>query len=192
MWEVVAGIRCHIHYLNQLNVKVLRTHIHEALTSLEGRMEKRIAARGVILRGSEILLLYTSRYNDYSLPGGGVDPHETVTEGLIRELEEETGARNISLEEELGVYEEYRPTRSPGYDLLHMVSRIYQVSCDETFGLPRFESYEVKNDMKTIWINICEAIDHNRKVIERMDPSMGLSVKRELFLLETIREAYGL
>lgn len=173
-------------------MKILSTHTHEAITSLEGRMEKRIAARGVILRGAEILLLYTSRYNDYSLPGGGVDPHESLTEGLIRELEEETGARNIRLEEEIGVYEEYRPTRSPDYDLLHMVSHIYRVSCDKTFGQPRFESYEVKNGMKTVWINIHEAIGHNRKVIERVESSMGLSIKRELFLLETIRDAYNL
>lgn len=33
----------------------------------------------------------------YNLPGGGVDPHESVTEGLIREVREET-----SLEIEVG------------------------------------------------------------------------------------------
>lgn len=159
---------------------------------MQGRIEKRIAARGVILRGRQILLMYTLRYNDYSLPGGGVDGHESVRQGLIRELEEETGARNIVVEEEMGIYEEYRPTRTPGYDSLHMLSHIYKVSCDEQFDLPAFESYEIKNGMKTVWIAIDEAIAHNQKVIENTEPSMGLSVKRELFLLETIKQEYGL
>lgn len=173
-------------------MKVLSTHTHEAITSLEGRMERRIAARGIILKGFEILLLYTSRYNDYSLPGGGVKPHESIKEGLIRELEEETGARNIRVVEEIGVYEEYRPTRNPDFDLLQMVSYIFLVSCADTFCQPRFESYELKNGMKTEWINIHDAIAHNKEVIERMEASMGLSIKRELFLLETIRDTYGL
>lgn len=136
--------------------------------------------------------MYTGRYNDYSLPGGGVDKNETIAEGLIRELEEETGARNIQIEEGIGIYEEFRPARTPGYDILHMISHIYKAGCDEVFDLPKFESYELKNGMKPVWIDVNEAIDHNKKVTESLEASMGLSVKRELFLLETIRQKYFL
>lgn len=134
--------------------------------------------------------MYTRRYNDYSLPGGGVDANESTVEGLIRELEEETGARNIQIEGEMGIYEEYRPARTSDYDILHMISHIFKISCDSDFDLPRLESYELKNGMKTVWIDIDEAIDHNKKVIEMMESSMGLSVKRELFLLESIKHEY--
>jgi 8-oxo-dGTP pyrophosphatase MutT (NUDIX family) len=171
-------------------MKLLSTHYHEAVKSLEGRIEERIAARGVILKDKLILLLYTRRYNDYSLPGGGVDAHESIEEGLIRELEEETGAKNIQVEEGMGIYEEYRPARTKYYDILHMTSYIFKVNCDEVFDLPKFELYEVKNDMKAVWIDLDEAIDHNKKVIERLEPSMGLSIRRELFLLETIKQEY--
>lgn len=171
-------------------MKLLSTHYHEAITSLEGKIEKRIAARGIIIKDKQILLMYTNRYNDYSLPGGGVDAGESIAEGLIRELEEETGARNIQVREGMGIYEEYRPARTPGFDILHMTSHIYKITCDEVFDLPKFESYEVKNGMKTVWIDINEAIDHNKRVIERLEPSMGLSIKRELFLLESIKQEY--
>ncbi len=176
--------------LTHVKVKKLTIHYHEAITSLDGRIEERLAARGVILKDNKILLMYTRRYNDYSLPGGGVDPHESITEGLIRELKEETGAGNIKIEEELGIYEEYRPSRTLEHDILHMISYIYKVNCDDKFDLPQFENYELKNGMEVIWIDINEAIDHNKMVIEKMESSMGLSVKRELFLLETIRTKY--
>lgn len=114
-------------------MNLLKTHIHEALKNLEGNCEKRIAARGVILKNNKILLLYTNRYNDYSLPGGGIDLNESLSEGLIRELEEETGARNIQIEEEIGVYEEYRPCNKNGFQLLHMLSYIYKVNCSDEF-----------------------------------------------------------
>ena len=121
-----------------------------------------------------------------------MDASESIAEGLIRELEEETGARNIQVEEGFGIYEEFRPARTPSFDILHMISHIYKVSCDEVFDLPKFESYELKNGMNTVWIDINEAIDHNKQVIERLESSMGLSVKRELFLLESIRQQYVL
>ncbi|WP_191600032.1 NUDIX hydrolase [Marinomonas algicola] len=49
----------------------------------------RHAARGIVLKGEDILLLYTRRYHDYSLPGGGIDGQEDYITGLIRELKEE-------------------------------------------------------------------------------------------------------
>lgn len=39
---------------------------------------ERIATRAIVLKGDQILLLYTRRYNDYSLPGGGVEEGETL------------------------------------------------------------------------------------------------------------------
>ena len=52
-------------------------------------------------------MLYTERYHDYTLPGGGIDEGEDDIEGLVRELEEETGAQNIRDIREFGLYEEH-------------------------------------------------------------------------------------
>lgn len=54
----------------------------------------------------------------------------------------------------------------------------------------QFESYEIKNGMEKVWINIDDAMIHNAKVIDNLEPSMGLSIRRELFLLQTIKEKY--
>lgn len=53
-------------------MKLLQELVHPALTTREGRILRRHAARGIVLRKKEILLLFTERYNDFSLPGAGL------------------------------------------------------------------------------------------------------------------------
>ena len=73
----------------------LKTSIHPDINHLDRKVIiQRKAARAIVVNGEEILL-YTQRYHDYSIPGGGIDDGEDIIEGLVRELTEETGARNI-------------------------------------------------------------------------------------------------
>lgn len=73
-------------------MKLLRKVIHPSLSNDYGTVFIRNTARAIVLKGEQILLLYTARYDDYSLPGGGVDEGESIEQGLLRELHEETGA----------------------------------------------------------------------------------------------------
>ena len=59
--------------------------------------DTRLAAYGVIVDGDRVLLaLYNgSTPGTWTLPGGGVDFEETVEEGLVREIREETGYEGV-------------------------------------------------------------------------------------------------
>ena len=166
----------------------LKTHYHPDITNLEGKTSfTRLAARSIALIGEEILLLYTKRYEDYSLPGGGVDEGEKHEEAMIRELSEETGARNISKIKPFGIYEEYRPWYKPDFDVQHMISYCYTCEVAKELGEASLESYELKNGMEAKWVNIHEAIKHNKNTIASSDKK-GMSIERETFLLELIVE----
>ncbi|TWP21308.1 NUDIX domain-containing protein [TM7 phylum sp. oral taxon 346] len=56
---------------------------------------RRINVRAIIYREGKILAVKHRRGDQaapyYAVPGGGLDPHESLTECLIRELREETG-----------------------------------------------------------------------------------------------------
>lgn len=147
---------------------------------------QRHAARGIVLKGEDILLLYTERYHDYSLPGGGVDEGEDLVEGLKRELSEETGAQGVRDVIPFARYDEYRPWYKADADIIHMISHCYICEIDDQLGETSLESHEVSNGMTPLWMNIYEAIAHNEDVIAKNSSKKGLSIERETFMLKVI------
>lgn len=169
-------------------MQLLKTHYHPEVKTLEGKsIFTRLATRSIAMNGESILLLYTERYEDYSLPGGGLEIGEDRIEGMIRELKEETGAAGIKNIKPFGAYEEYRPWYKPDYDIIHMTSYCYTCDIQRELGTSNLEAYEIKNGMKAKWINIHEAIDHNKRTILSSEKK-GMSIERETFLLERIKE----
>ncbi len=167
-------------------MQILKTHYHPEVTTLENRsIFKRLATRSIALHNKNILLLYTERYEDYSLPGGGLDLGEDKIEGMMRELSEETGAQNITNVKPFGAYEEYRPWYKPDYDIQHMISYCYTCDISKELGHSNMESYEIKNGMKAKWVNIHKAIKHNMNTMATSDKK-GMSIERETFLLKLI------
>lgn len=168
-------------------MRLINKYVHESYKTLKNpRVFKRTAARAIVLHDDQMLLIYTKRYNDYSIPGGGVDEGEDIKEGLIRELREETGARDIKIIGEYGDYEEYRPTHYKEYDIMHMMSHFYICNASKELGQANPEDYEVANGSVAVWVNIHEAIKHNKSVIKSQEDSMGLSILRETYVLELI------
>ena len=169
-------------------MQILKTHYHPKVTTLENKsIFTRLSTRSITMQGDKILLMYTARYEDYSLPGGGLDSGETKVEGMKRELSEETGAKEIENIKPFGIYEEYRPWYKADYDIQHMISYCYTCDINKELGVSNLESYEVKNGMKALWINIHEAIQHNENTMATSEKK-GMSIERETFLLKLIAE----
>ncbi|WP_318402994.1 NUDIX hydrolase [Photobacterium leiognathi] len=171
-------------------MRFLKLSVHPELENIDFETTKlsifqRDAARAIVLNGEDILMLYTERYHDYTLPGGGIDAGEDKVQGLIRELEEETGAKNIREIKPFGQYDEYRPWYKSEHDIVYMKSYCYVCTIDKELGATRFEDYEIKNGMKPVWINIFDAIAHNEATIKHSEKK-GMSIERETFLLKLI------
>ncbi|WP_404340977.1 NUDIX hydrolase [Pseudoalteromonas mariniglutinosa] len=166
-------------------MQLLRQVIHPSLGSLKGKQFTRETARAIVTKGEQILLLYTERYDDYSLPGGGIDNGESIEQGLKRELHEETGAQQISVNSTLGLYEEYRPWYKDDFDIIHIRSHCYFCTIGEQLLTPKMEHYEQQNGMQPKWVNIQDAISHNETTMA-LSAKQGLSIQRETYLLKEI------
>ena len=169
-------------------MQILKTYHHPDIQTLENKtIFTRLTSRAIAMQGELILLLYTKRYEDYSLPGGGLDSGENKIEGMMRELREETGAKNIRNIKPFGAYVEYRPWRKPDFDVQHMISYCYTCEINRILGESSMESHEINNGMSAIWVNIHDAIAHNEHTMATSEKK-GMSIERETFLLKRIVE----
>ncbi|PKM22585.1 MAG: DNA mismatch repair protein MutT [Gammaproteobacteria bacterium HGW-Gammaproteobacteria-14] len=169
-------------------MRLLHTLTHPEVNLASSRVLRRTAARGIVLDGDEILLLYTQRYDDFSFPGGGIDDGENLETGLQRELEEETGARDIQVLSHYGFLDEYRPHWKPEYDLMYMRSHFFHCQVHRQLGETRLEPYEQANGMVPQWVSLNDAIHHNEMVMARKASSMGQSIHRETLMLKEVRD----
>ncbi|MBI5822705.1 MAG: NUDIX domain-containing protein [Chloroflexi bacterium] len=162
------------------------TEIHRTEgVNTNGKVIHRTAVRAVILRGRDLLMVYSSKVGDYKFPGGGVDAGETHPQALARELLEECGASLLRVDGELGAVIEYNFAKEADFDVFKMTSYYYFCEVVDGFGLQKLDGYEKDLGFKPVWIDVDRAISINRSLLNLDKTPQWL--QRELFVLEHIR-----
>jgi ADP-ribose pyrophosphatase YjhB (NUDIX family) len=117
------------------------------------RYRLRKAARALIFRGNKIAILNARSLSLHKLPGGGVEGHESIGEGLEREIREETGCK-INQIREIGIVIEYR-------DRIEMmqVSYVFVGHVQDNSGQPVFTQKEKDEGFVLEWMDASEAVD---------------------------------
>jgi ADP-ribose pyrophosphatase YjhB (NUDIX family) len=95
-------------------------------------MDIRVAAYGVIVDGSRMLLAHwnESGRSGWTLPGGGIDPGEDPVDAVVREIAEETGYEAVA-GELLGIDSKVVPAEQrfvPDAGPLHALRIVYRAS----------------------------------------------------------------
>lgn len=137
--------------------------------SEENPIFKRTAARGIISKGDEYLLIF-SKYGDYKFPGGGVDRGEQLEDTLVREVKEETGYQVIrrSIKKYGQVLERRKgqhglPLQGKE-DVLVMDSHYYFCEIGAEAGSRNLDDYEKEYDYQIVWMTLPEAIKKNKQM----------------------------
>jgi ADP-ribose pyrophosphatase YjhB (NUDIX family) len=108
----------------------------------------RVRVSGMIWYQDKLLLVRQGRpgHPRWMLPGGGVDPGESMTVALARELGEELNCNQVAVAEPCALVESIAPeTHASGRHLIHVVFRV-DVPNPETIvvGTPEVEDPAVQ------------------------------------------------
>ncbi|PKS11917.1 hypothetical protein jhhlp_001212 [Lomentospora prolificans] len=138
--------------------------------------KERTAVRVVVKDAdNQVVILKVQNGNYYKLPGGGVEPDESLIQAAEREVAEETGCR-VSVESEcIAMTEEYRFG-------LHQLSYCYRARLLDRTGKPALTQEEIEDGFSHEWISVEEVL----RLMNTAEPTSELGqciMERDLFLL---------
>lgn len=130
------------------------------------QISRRTAVRAIIWQDDRLLMIHSLVNGDYKFPGGGVEPGESHSEALFREVLEETGYSAVGEEELLGYAKEWRPSDLQGVQVLEMDSFYYFIDLASILNTPlRLDDYEARLGFHPVWISPADALRANRRVL---------------------------
>ena len=145
---------------------------------LKGLFTYREATRGIIIENNQILLVFSEKFKDYKLPGGGLEKNENFEQALLREVKEETGL-SVKIESFFEEIMEFDEAQEIEMDYFKMYSKYF--ICKK---LEKNSQIISEIGSKTMWVNIDEAIIKNKKAMLKSNSPW---VQRELEILVNIK-----
>jgi len=166
-------------------------------TIVEGNLKEdevlktRKTVRAIILKDNLVYMLYSSLYNDYIFPGGGIKEDEDHRDALKRELKEELGANKVNVLKYIGFIEELRYGINNNNSTYKQTSYYYICEIDN-ITTPSYNKREKAQGLIPKWIKIDEAINHNNQELltrdEKADQGFITVIERENRILKYIKE----
>jgi 8-oxo-dGTP pyrophosphatase MutT (NUDIX family) len=149
----------------------------------------RQAVRAVIIRDGKILLIH-SNLGYYKFPGGGVEGIETDSEALLREITEETGYINCTVNEPLGIVLQRHVDVFDPHAYFQMTSKYFRCDLlnDEQVDL-QLDDYEQEEEFTPKWVSIEEALRENEEKMLQLADTWFL--QRENYVLNILRSKFN-
>lgn len=155
------------------------------------KTKSRDAARAIIFNDDkEVLFIYSSYYNDVSMPGGGVDEGEDLIEALYRECLEEAGAVLDSHKEYYKITEKRANITSK--EEFNIFTSYYYICTYSKLVEPSLLDYEIKLGYENRWLSLDEAIKLNEKALIKLTKNKKYTgvITRELRILNKLKEDF--
>jgi len=109
----------------------------------EKEYEFRECVFGIVdLNNGQLMLVYTEKDRNHSIPGGGVEPGETTLEAIKREFIEEAGYKLKSAEEIVQVHCYWNWRNNLRF--LERFAHIFIVELDENSKMPPLEDWHTR------------------------------------------------
>lgn len=155
-----------------------------------GTVGRRPSVRGIIVRNGKIAMMHSLKYDYYKLPGGGMEPGESLEQTLIREVREESGLVVIpSTIQEFGYVR--RREKGKYEEIFEQDNYYFLCEAEPEIQEQQLEDYEAAELFVLEFVTPKEAIDANENGnhLEKEDiiTFRGM-IARENRVLQTLQE----
>ena len=169
-------------------MQILTEIFRDLNVNIHGKTDHRAAVRAVVIRGSNLLMVYSPVNGDYKFPGGGVDGDESHELALKREVAEECGMNLTRILEEIGCIIEYAIPMKNEFDVFKMTSSYYLCEVDSAIKEQSLDPYEKDLGFQPVWVDINTAIQTNIAILGTETKRPPQWTAREVFMLEYIQK----
>ncbi len=164
--------------------------IEEGIT-YQTNIKLRETVRAILLNdNNEVGLLYSTLFNDYTFPGGGIKDGEAHKTALERELKEELGANQVEILNAFGYTEEIKYGLHDTKDVYVQKSYYYLCRINQ-IETPQYVGREIYQGLSFAYKNIEEAILKNQVAIHdanHQKEGLKTTLHREILVLNKIKE----
>lgn len=145
---------------------------------------ERPSVRAIIIEGGKVLMVHSLKYDYYKFPGGGIEPGETLTEALCREVAEESGFAVLAdTIREYGLV--HRVQKGEREDMFIQDNYYYLCDVGEALG-QHLDDYEAEERFTPEFVTPDHAIHTNR--FHDHGPIESVMLEREARVLERLME----
>ena len=158
-----------------------------------GTVGRRPSVRGIIIRDGRIAMMHSCRYDYYKLPGGGIEPGESLEETLVREVQEESGL--IVKKDSIQEFGYVKRLEKGKVDAIFLQENFYFVcEAEDEPGQRNLDDYEAVEEFTLEFVTPEHAIatnkqsDHGEKAASQT--FAGMLLRENMVLERLVQEGY--
>ncbi len=159
-----------------------------------GTVGKRPSVRGIIIRDGKIAMMHSKKFDYFKLPGGGIEPGETMEETLIREVREESGlVVKTETIKEFGYVR--RIEKGKHEDIFVQDNYYFTCEAEDELTEQELDDYEAEEQFTLEFVTVEQAVRVNETVNHGVKEEIGTfrgMLNRENKVLLTVQEEFRL
>ena len=146
---------------------------------------RRDSARGIIIKGNQVAMIHSLKYDYYKFPGGGIEAGEEPVQAMIREVREEAGLNVIpETIKPFGIVHRVQKSTTNPTECFLQDNYYFLCEAEDEIVAQNLDDYEAEEAFRLEFVDSRFVIEKNRG--DQEIPFSSVMKEREARVLEML------